>query len=209
MSNNVNELIDQYFTIQNLVALLKFFIPIATTYVLGKYTSNNPRKREINQKQFEKVYLPLYKILCVKNITSFPKESVLKIAKRMNSILCKNYELAFPQLHQLSNTLLKLLIEDEDYLPVLKKIIYQVSLDYEILKKKLGYPHITFYELFKRMTMMDKINTLMGYIIVIYIFPGLFVAVSTIEYNDWTGILYYFLGFILILFIGDKTNSRY
>lgn len=209
MPHSVNEIVNQYFTFQNLIAILKFGMPIVATFVAGRYTSNNPRKREINQKQLERVYLPLYKILCTRSITSLPKESVLKIAKRMNNILYKNYELAFPQLHQLSNTLLKLLIENKDYLPTLEKIIYQVSLDYEILKKKLGYPHIGFLSIFKRMTTIDKINTLIGYAILIYIFPGTFIVATIIRHNNLEGIFLYFFCFILLLYIGQKTNHRH
>lgn len=146
---------------------IKYLIPIILTYYTTRYTINKPIKRKVNEEQFQKVYLPLYKILCTKDLTNLSNDEYKKYYKRLNNILSKNYELAFPQLHVLSKKFFLAINNNTGINEVLQKIIYQVTLDYERLKKTLGYPHITAYQLFKRQTTSDKLKTIIIFLKVI------------------------------------------
>lgn len=192
----------------SLIVLIKFFLPIALSYVMGKYTSNNPRHKAINQQQLEKVYLPLYKLLFAQNISSFEHRDLLKLSNRMQNILFKNYELVFPQLHQLSAEFHQAVLLNKDYQPLLSKIKYQVCIDYESLKRKLGYPHLNAYELFKRKTIIDKVRTIWGYVFTIYVFPGMIATISMFPSHSWKPLVLYLIGFFFILHIGIKLGSE-
>ena len=72
--------------------------------------------------------------------------------KKIGNILDRHYVLAFPQLHRLNRTLKEQLVADLDYTETLQTIRHQVVIDYELLKKALGYPSESFRDLFIRMT---------------------------------------------------------
>lgn len=207
----MNGIFDYFFSIfakQTFYDFIKFIVPIIATYFFTKYTVDNPSKKEIKEKQFHNIYLPLYKLLCTKNVSSMTTEQINKYCKKMLCILSKNYELAFPELHILSLQLYKTINDNGDFKPILEKIIYQISMDYESLKKTLGYPHMNAYQLFKRKTVNDKIRTVLGYILVLYVFPGVFILSFIVTPTDFTNSIYYFIGLFVILYISIKANSR-
>ena len=92
---------------ESLIIWVKLILSTAISYVMGRYASNNPRHKAINQEQLEKVYLPLYKLLFVQDISKLDCQSLIKLSNRMQIILRKHYELVFPQLHQLTEDFLK------------------------------------------------------------------------------------------------------
>ncbi len=192
--------IDNYFSFTSMVDIVKFLLPILTTYFLTKYSVSNPKKREINQHQFTNVYLPLYKLFCCTNKKKFTYEEAKRCSVRLHNILQKNYELAFPQLHSLSENLTSAINNKKGYEALIIEISYQISLDYEILKKKLGYPHLNQWELFKRLTFIDKIKAITGYITIIYIFTGPFIISPT--GGTLRSLLYYLFGLAVISYIG-------
>jgi len=116
------------------------------------------------------------------------------------NILQENYELAFPQLHSLSENLILAINNKNGYESLMIEISYQISLDYEILKKKLGYPHLNQWELFKRLTFIDKIKKITGYITIIYAFTGPFIISPTV--GTPRSLMYYLIGLAVISYIG-------
>ena len=191
-----------------LIKLIEFILPITASYIMGRYASNNPRRKAINQEQLEHVYLPIYKLLFAQDISAFDHQKMLKLSNRIQNILGCNYELVFPQLHQLSSDFHQALLLNQNYQSLLCQIKYQVDIDYESLKRKLGYPHLNAYELFKRKTLIDKIRTIWGYVLVLYLFPGAFI-VSSITFPSWRPLFLYFIGFGLIVLIGVKLGTQH
>ncbi len=125
------------------------------SYNAAKYSASKPNKTKIRQQQFDNVYLPLFRLL--QNIPETPtKLQALALQKKISNILNKNYALVFPQLHSLNNEFQNCLLHDGNFVKVLKSIKHQVHVDYELLKKQLGYPSENFYKIFIRMTFKQK-----------------------------------------------------
>lgn len=193
----------------SLVSIFTAIIATISTYIVTKFNIYKPAKLKVSQLQFEKVYLPLYKLLCTSNMANLDKKTALKYSYKMRTILQNNYELAFPQLHQLHNELLNLIISNGEYQKKLNKIIYQVSLDYEILKKKLGYPSLSTYKIFKRKPKKERYLTIVGYVLVFYLMPGLPILVTLLGYSLLLipCLFLYFVGFFMLIYI-SKTIDK-
>lgn len=147
---------------------IKVILPSIATYIVTRYSLSNPKRIDIMQKQFDLVYLPLYKLtLQIQPIRTSNKEQVLKFSKRMYKILQKNYEFVFPQLHNLNKYLIDQLQSDEDYKNTLADIIYQIEFDYERLKRQLGYPAKNIFQLFKRCKTKDKFQFFFALVLII------------------------------------------
>lgn len=132
----------------------------------AKYSASKPNKIKIRQQQFDNVYLPLFRLL--QNVPETPtKLQALALQKRISNILNQNYALAFPQLHSLNNEFQNCLLHDENFAKVLKSIKHQVHVDYELLKKQLGYPSENFYKIFIRMTFKQKAQFIISWVNVI------------------------------------------
>lgn len=202
----LDKLIKNYFSIKTAVDCLKLIFPILATYLITKYSVNRPRKIQIAELQFKNVYLPLYKIICIKNTKELSKDEIAKYSCRIKSITQKNYELTFPQLHELIDNLLQQLREDSGYLSTYNKISYQVSLDYEVLKRTLGYPSLKFFSIFVRMTKKDKLRTVIGWINLLYFCCLIFIPSIVIK-NRPEALFFYLIGFMLLVFISIKINN--
>ncbi len=192
---------------ESLIIWVKLILSTAISYVMGRYASNNPRHKAINQEQLEKVYLPLYKLLFVQDISKLDCQSLIKLSNRMQIILRKHYELVFPQLHQLTEDFYQALLLKQNHQEILRQIKYQVYVDYESLKRKLGYPHINAFELFRRKTLIDKIRTIWGYLFLLYLFPGAFLS-AAFSPVTWSSLLFYCIGFCIISYIGVQLGSK-
>lgn len=147
---------------------IKIILPSIATYIVTRYSISNPKRVDVMQKQFDLVYLPLYKLtLRIQPIRRSNKEQILEYNKRMFKILQKNYEFAFPQLHSLNDQLLHQLQSNEDYQNTLADIVYQIEFDYEHLKRQLGYPAKNIFQLFRRWKTRDKIRLLLVPVLII------------------------------------------
>lgn len=206
--NNLYKAIKLFVANSNLIDLMHIFIVAFTTYFVTKYSTNKPNRLDIARQQFKNVYLPLYKIICINDKYKLSKNEVLKCAIRIKSILYKNYELAFPQLHILLKDLLIALDKDDDYKQILNKIDYQVSIDYEILKNKLGYPSLSTYKIFMRKTKKDKITTILGWLICLYLIPGMFIfSYFMQEFNPAIVMFLYIFIFMILLFLSISATK--
>jgi hypothetical protein len=187
---------------QSLVSIITAIIACISTYFVTKFNIYKPSKLKVSQQQFEKVYLPLFKLLCTNNTEKVDKKTALKYMSRMKTILFNNYELVFPQLHTLYNEFCDLIANNDDYNKSLNQIKYQISLDYEILKKKLGYPSLSAYKIFKRKTLKEKLRSIIGHICLIALFPGALILVIAEIYYSYSFIF-------IIIYIGLVMFSLY
>lgn len=201
------EFIKNIFTVNSAINAIKFILPIMATYFITKYSVNRPRKLEISQLQFENVYLPLYKIICTKNTKNASKEDITRYLFRIKEITQRHYELTFPQLHKLIDTLFLQLKNDNGYQETFNKISYQVSLDYEILKKTLGYPSETSLNIFIRKTKKEKLKIIMSWVFLLYIFILFFIPSFLLNNGMLTFLILYLLGFVLLILISNKINK--
>lgn len=186
------------------IKLLTVLITFFSTYFIAKYNLNNPRKLKIKQLQFDNVYLPIYKLIYKDINKPISKELAIKYCVRIKSILHKNYELAFPQLHKLNDSLLEALQKNNDYQSLFNKICYQVSVEYSLLTKSLGYPSENTFSLFRRMYIKDKIKVILEWLGIVYsiFFPIL--AISFLNDNILLYTILFIFGAYIIIKIHDS-----
>ena len=127
----------------------------------------------MKQQQLDLVYLPLYRLLS-SIPPSIDKDQAQNVEEQMHSILDSHYEFAFPQLHVLDQELIKAIKLNENYNNVLHTIYHQVSVDYELLKKVLGYPSQSIFTLFIRMTTKQKCVHLISYVNLLWILSPIY-----------------------------------
>lgn len=150
------------------------------SYNAAKYSASKPNKINIKQQQFDKVYLPLYRLL--ENIPeTLSKLQALELQKKISNILDQNYEFVFPQLHSLNTEFKNCLLHDKNFLNPLKSIEHHVHTDYELLKKQLGYPSENFFKIFVRMTFKQKALFIISWVNMIVIFLLMIVPVVQIQ----------------------------
>lgn len=142
---------------ENYVNILSIIVVSFSSYQVAKFNASKPEKIRVKQMQLSNVYLPLFRLYAdiPKNLS---KIQALQIHKKTANILNSNYELAFPQLHRLTKRLKKEILSDKDFNKTIGIIKHQVSTDYELLKKSLGYPSENLVGIIIRMTFSQKIE---------------------------------------------------
>lgn len=164
------EALQKFLNSETLFKLTTILLTFLSTYFVAKYNINNPRKLKIKQLQFDNVYLPIYKLIYKDINKPIPKELALRYSIRIKAILHKNFELVFPQLHNLNDEFIDAIKNNNDYQSLFKKICYQVSVEYSLLTKSLGYPSENSFALFKRMVLKDKLKNILSWGSLIYAF---------------------------------------
>lgn len=161
--SNLYNLILQIANNENYINIISIVVVAFTSYHIAQYNASKPEKLKIKQLQFSNVYLPLFRIL-----SELPSEPTLSQATEIHEkilvILDKHYELAFPQLHELNAKLNTSIMDKHDYQKILACIKHQVEVDYELLKKSLGYPSKNFYNIFIRMTTKQKAEFIVSWL---------------------------------------------
>lgn len=156
------QIFKEFFTLDNFFKLLLVIIPSVITYFITKYNVQKPTKIQTKKAQFEKVYLPLYKLTYNKSEKT-PTDELNQIAVQINKIIEKNFEFVFPGMQSLVDDLLEALKEPHKkvknlyYREIATELFHQINYDYEILKKQLGYPCKGTWQSFKRMVASKKI----------------------------------------------------
>lgn len=153
----------------NYINFLNMFVVAFMSYKIAGYSASKPNKIKVKQLQLNNIYLPLFRLL--ENIQDdLSLQKAIYIHKKMTNILDANYELAFPQLHQLNKSFGHAILKNSDYQMYLHKIKHIVATDYELLKKSLGYPSENFFTIFIRMTFKQKMYSLISWVNVILVF---------------------------------------
>lgn len=157
---------------ENYINLIGILVTAFITYRVAKYTTCKPERLSIKRAQLDNVYLPLFRLL-ERMPQSVSRLDALTYSKKIANILDKHYVLAFPQLHRLSYTLKRQLATNLNYTETLQSIRHQVVIDYELLKKTLGYPSESSHDLFIRMTPKQKLLYLWPWIDACWLFVPL------------------------------------
>lgn len=168
---------------EHYINILSIVVVAFTSYQVAKYNSSKPEKIRIKQMQLSKVYLPLFRLFSDLPST-LSKEQALTLCKKMINILDCNYELVFPQLHRLVARLKKEIISNTDYSKTISIIRHQICIDYELLKKSLGYPSESLLNIFARMTFSQKLNVLSVYFQIIILFAPIIPIYIAVLYSQ-------------------------
>lgn len=202
------DILQKFLTSDSLVKLSTIFLTFLSTYFVAKYNLNNPRKLKVKQLQFDNVYLPIYKLIYFDINESISKDKALKYAVSINDILEKNFELVFPQLHTLNSQLFDAINKNTDYQIIFNKISYQISVEYSLLSKALGYPSENSYSLFKRMVTKDKLKSLISWANLLLIFgsPLVFLALFDIS-KIYLLPLYICVLLVILIKVNDAINN--
>lgn len=191
---------------ENYINLFSIIIVAVTTYCVTKYNVLKPNKLKIKERQLDNVYLPLYKLF-FEMPDKFSSEDALKYYNKLSEILKNNYLLAFPELHDLKRALGNSLQNEGNYIQILKRIKHQVDIDYELLKKALGYPSKNWYEIFIRMTFKQKVENILAWVNVVFIFSPV-ILIYPLEKHSPAYWIYICIGIYAIVFlILNRLNS--
>lgn len=134
----------------------KILIPSFITYLVTRYTLNRPRKTEIREKQFDLVYLPLYRLTKQMLTPQKYKENIPSYLRKVDKLIYKNYQFVFPKTIKLFERLKEEMKKEKPNWYHLSNFEYQIDSDFEKLKRELGYPTNSFSDFFKRLNFMDK-----------------------------------------------------
>ena len=164
---------------------LKILLTSVFTYLVTRYSLNSPRQLQIKQKQFDLVYLPLYKIIQkLRPLSVITNDEVSACVNQILDITTTHYEFVFPQLHRLIADLNAYVNFDVDYKNTLEDIIYQIEFDYEQLKRVLGYPSQNIFQAYRRLKTKDKLQLILVTLLLItavFLINGFLLA--TMEHN--------------------------
>lgn len=190
---------------ENYINLFSIIIVAVTTYWVTKYNVLKPNKLRIKEQQLDNIYLPLYKLF-LKMSDNFSIEDAVKYYNELSKVLENNYLFAFPELHELKNSLGDAIKDNGNYIQILKRIKHQVGIDYELLKKALGYPSKNWYEIFIRMTFRQKVESILAWVNVLFIFIPVILMYPLAKYSSPYG-LYIFVGlYAIICLVLNKLN---
>lgn len=153
---------------------IKILVPSFITYLVTKYTFTRQHRYKIKEKQFNQVYLPLF-LLGEQYISSYfntTEESLCLYIRKVDKLFYKNYQYVYPKTLRLFNR-----IKKEQKASSIYCFKSQASLDYDFLKKELGYPTNSFFALFHHLNRMEKIlyvlflvSTVFGILLLVYAF---------------------------------------
>lgn len=191
---------------ENYINLFSIIIVAVTTYWVTKYNVLKPNKLNIKERQLDNIYLPLYKLFFEVSDEISPEDAV-KYYNELSEILNNNYLLAFPELHDLKKALKNAIQNKGNYIQILKRIKHQVCIDYELLKKALGYPSKNWYEIFIRMTFKQKVESIIAWVNVLSIFIPIVLLYQLAKFSPAYG-LYICVGIYVVIFLVlKKLNS--
>ena len=74
---------------------IKILLPSFITYLVTRYSLNRPRKNEIREKQFDLVYLPLYRITKQLLTPDKYKKNISLYIRKVDKIIYQNYQFVF------------------------------------------------------------------------------------------------------------------
>lgn len=139
----------------NFWTFISITVVAISSYSVAKYNASKPSKIKVKQLQLENVYLPLFRLF--EAIPQNPPiDHVQQLYTKTSLILDNYYELVFPQLHELNRKLASQLKQKQPYDETISYMRHLITIDYELLKKSLGYPSESLYAIIIRMTYKHK-----------------------------------------------------
>lgn len=168
-----------FFNNSNFLQILAIITAMGSSYWTAKYNASRPHRLQVKQLQLEHVYIPLHHVFMDLPET-LNKKQALYVHKKMNSILSKYYELAFPQLHSLNQELGAVILANENYNEKVRTISHQISIDYELLKKDLGYPSENILSIFIRMTRKQQCLAIISHVNVFMCTSPMWICIAMI-----------------------------
>ena len=172
----IKELLISFLNNENYSSFTGLIITVYTSFLIAKLAAYWPNKLKVKQMQLDLVYLPLYRLF-INLPPNINKKQALDLYEKINSILDEHYELALPQLHSFNLQLKESILEDRDYNKILHNIFHQVSVEYELLKKSLGYPAENSISIFIRMTSKQKCESIMSIVNVLWITSPIYAGI--------------------------------
>ena len=143
--------------LKNIIECAKILIPSLLTLLVTKYTLCKPQKQEIQRKQFECVYLPLYLLTQQYLGSNYSVTNLPIYFKKIDKLVDNNYPLVYPKTIKLFAKLKSAYNSASFNKYHLANFQCQVESDYEKLKRTLGYPTNSFFDFFRRLSFFNKI----------------------------------------------------
>ena len=211
--DKISSLISAFLGNTNYINFFSIIVVAFTSYQVAKYNASKPNKLKVKQSQLEFVYLPLYR-LSIRNPHTISLTKAADIQKEIATILDEHYILAYPQLHTLNAELERTLYFKNGYNEVLKKIFHQVSVDYELLKKALGYPSENIFSIFIRMTNNQKMEYVLSRLnilwFIIFLISALYDLQKSLSFQFNVVILVFNISMIILNVLHiKKINSKH
>lgn len=191
----------------NFLDFIGIIIVAVTSYIVARYTALRPNKQRVKQLQFDNIYLPLFKLL-----KDVHKDLSLEKAKDLHGhisfILDTYYEFAFPQLHVINNQFGDAIAKGLDFDNFFIILKHQVFVDYELLKKDLGYPSANIFSIFSRMTRKQKFEKLLTLMNVIFVFIPLFLMMVIFPDDANNGIVLTLAIYAILAIVINVINRK-
>lgn len=191
---------------ENYIETLSIIVVAITSYHIAKFNASKPNKLKIKQLQLTNVYLPLYRIFS-EIPDDLPLSKALSIHNKTSNILDKNYELVFPQLHKLNSELKQCILSQDSYNSKIKIMKHQIEIDYELLKRTLGYPSENFLGIYKHMTFKQKAEFIISWCNVLWIIaPAIIIYIWQRHFPDSFNLTGFWIVFFIIMFVELRIN---
>lgn len=167
----------------------KILIPAFITYLVTRYSLNNPHKYQIKEKQFELIYLPLY-LLTQQYISASHRNTPFDIhtyIKKVEKLIYKNYPYVYPKTLKLFDSLKTEATNSHMNPYIIMNFEYQATTDYIKLKKDLNYPCDSAISLLKRLNRLDKLlflASLIMFLVCIIFIASLIISLFNNKFLD-------------------------
>lgn len=196
---------------ENYIDIFSILLASFASYQVAKYNTSKPNKLKIKQQQFEQLYLPLHRLLEDFSF-NISEEDINNYRERIGEILDHHYPLAYPQLHKLNAELVQSLNSND--FATAKKLLniikHQIDIDYDLLKKVLGYPSESYIGIFRRMTPKQKCLFLNGYLNLFLLFSPFALMIifgSTLEEHMYLFFVMILSAFLINIWIALKISD--
>ncbi|NRS51971.1 hypothetical protein [Brevibacillus sp. HB2.2] len=185
-----------------LTEIAKIVIPGIIAFMTGRYLSRHSRNINAAQEQFDKAYLPMYKIIEPYLYSDNEDERELLIAvKLINQIANKNKHLV-PEILRLElNSLVNRMESKDNYAFLIDFVSWSIEKRYFQLLSILGYPrrigifnHMHAFSIRRLTARLRRLDLLLGKVILVLLFIPIFILISTFLYNLFIRVLTFIAG---------------
>lgn len=199
-----------------ILIILIYFLQMWIKSIFNK--KDRDRINKLYDESIDKVYIPLIKIFskyAYKNINEYLlKYYILSKEEQIKNILSNSYTFLSPGLDEKLNNLLNM-TNKKGYKTLYDKTYYQILIDYESIKKHLGYPSMNSLNSFLRKPFKIKLNLLINFfqklltIFIVFLFSLLFVSLILSEFTiiKFSSLLFLAIIFLFVFYLMGKTYN--